>query len=531
VFSDVIPEDDNSTSDPLDSSMHVSEDTAELATQRPPHHEASPSPVPARTPLGDDDASADFDDTIPIVSQLGSIPSPATRYDSPSKRVRITGTFSEATSEKFHSIMLSHLNSLVSQFEMIGNATPFSDFSTSDIDFAAMQSIIDKRNFTIDGVSIDGIFNCDNPLAYAAGTKNNPDILSQAQMFRATDQELFLECQKPEIKGLCDAGVFEFKNMSELPSHARLLNAIWSYRRKRRPDGVLLKHKSRICADGSQQQYGVDYWETYAPVIHWSTVRMVLVLSALLSLKSRQVDYTQAFPQAPLEDDVFMRIPQGWYYDPTSKQLLPKSNDPRSFDKEHFIRLKRNLYGVKQAARNWYHHLRQGLLGRGFVQSKIDPCLFIRKDCLIVLYTDDCLVFANDNETIADLCKCLSTEFLLKDEGDIENFLGINISNRVESDGSVTITMTQTGLIDQILEDVGIVGDKVKTKRTPAKEVLQPHPNAAPFDAPWQYRSVIGKLNFLAQNTRPDIAMAVHMCAQFVTKPNRVHQDAVKHLC
>jgi hypothetical protein len=258
---------------------------------------------------------------------------------------------------------------------------------------------------------------------------------------------------------------------------------------------------------------------------------MVLVLSALLNLKSRQVDYTQAFPQAPLEDDVFMRIPQGWFYDATSQQLQPKSDDPRFFDREHFIRLKRNLYGVRQAARNWYLHLQKGLLGRGFVQSKIDPCLFIRKDCIIVVYTDDCLVFANNDETITDLCKCLSTEFLLKDEGNIENFLGINIAHRVESDGSVTITMTQTGLIDQILEDVGLVGDKVTTKRTPAKEVLQPHPSAAPFDAPWQYRSLIGKLNFLAQNTRPDIAMAVHMCARFVTKPNRVHQDAVKYLC
>jgi hypothetical protein len=91
--------------------------------------------------------------------------------------------------------------------------------------------------------------------------------------------------------------------------------------------------------------------------------------------------------------------------------------------------------------------------------------------------------------------------------------------------------MTQTGLIDQILEDVGLVGDKVIQKKTPAKEVLHPHESAAPFDAPWKYRSVIGKLNFLAQNTRPDISMAVHMCARYVTNHNRIHQDAVKHLC
>jgi hypothetical protein len=318
VFSDALPEDNNSTLDPLDSSMQLSDETAKLATQRPSLPEASPLPVPATTHLGDDNASPVFDDTIPVVSQFGSLSSPA-------KRFRLSGSFSDTTSDSYHSVMLSHLHSLVSQFESIGNTVPFSEHSTADIDFAAMQSIIDRRNFTFDGVHIDGIFNPDNPLAFAAGAKNNPDILSQAQMLKATDRDLFLDCQKPEIKGLVDAGVFEFKNMSELPSHAHLLNAIWSYRRKRRPDGVLLKHKSRICADGSQQQYGIDYWETYAPVVHWSTVRMVLVLSALLNLKSRQVDYTQAFPQAPLEDDVFMRIPQGWYYKTHhTHHLLPR---------------------------------------------------------------------------------------------------------------------------------------------------------------------------------------------------------------
>ena len=146
--------------------------------------------------------------------------------------------------------------------------------------------------------------------------------------------------------------------------------------------------------DGSQQQYGINYWETYAPLVHWSTIRMVLVLFALLQLKSRQVDYTQAFPQAPLDDDVFMRIPQGWYFNPESQQLHPNTSDATFHNKQHCIHLKRNLYGVKQAVRNWYLHLKQGLLSRSFLQSNIDPGLFIWNDCILVVYTDDCLMFA-----------------------------------------------------------------------------------------------------------------------------------------
>ena len=93
------------------------------------------------------------------------------------------------------------------------------------------------------------------------------------------------------------------------------------------------------------------------------------------------------------------------------------------------------------------------------------------------------------------------------------------------------ITMTQPGLIDQLLEDIALIGDKVTQKKTPAREPLQPNEGTAPFDAPWNCHSVIGKLNSLAQNTCPDISMAVHMCSCFVNKPNRVHQDAIKYLC
>ena len=79
---------------------------------------------------------------------------------------------------------------------------------------------------------------------------------------------------------------------------------------------------------------------------------MVLMLSALLKLKSRQVDYTQAFPQAPLDDDVCMWIPQGWYFDLDTETIKPHTSDLQHRDTQHCIHLKWNLYGVKQAARN-----------------------------------------------------------------------------------------------------------------------------------------------------------------------------------
>jgi hypothetical protein len=192
-------QDDNylsDSSDPLDQPMRTSDPPADLANQHDSIFEAPPSPVPARTLFGDDDASPDFADRIPIVSQLGSI-------ESPVKRLRTIGAFSDTTPDSYPDILHSHLNALVNQFESFQKGIPFTPRSNKDLDFSAMQSIIDKRNLTFDGVSIDGIFNSDNPIAFAAGTKNNPDILSQAQMFKATDREQFIASQLPANQRTC----------------------------------------------------------------------------------------------------------------------------------------------------------------------------------------------------------------------------------------------------------------------------------------------------------------------------------------
>jgi hypothetical protein len=138
---------------------------------------------------------------------------------------------------------------------------------------------------------------------------NKEDTLTQSQMLKASDSSAFLKAQESEIRGLENMKVFQYEKISDLPAKARLLSSTWSYRRKRCLNGELVKHKARLCVDGSQQMLGRDYWETYAPVVSWPTVRLTLLLSTILGLKSRQVDYTQAFPQADLEDPVFMRLP------------------------------------------------------------------------------------------------------------------------------------------------------------------------------------------------------------------------------
>ena len=344
----------------------------------------------------------------------------------------------------------------------------------------------------------------------------NEDTLTQSQMKRASDRAEFEKAQVPEITGLIEADVFKPVPLNTIPKGHRLLNAIWSYRRKRRPDGSLLKYKARLCADGSMQTHGVDYFDTYAPVVQFSTVRLVLCLAAILGLHGRQIDYVQAFTQAELHEDIFMRLPEGWAI----------TDDEGNVQQNMCLKLLKNLYGTKNAARNWYKKLNGALRKLGFTPSKIDPCLYMRNDSLIVLYTDDCLIFTKDEKVRKSLLSSLSEEFILEDEGDIENFLGIHIE-RDPKNG--TIIMTQTGLIDSILDDLGLTSQSTK-KYVPATTILHPDPDGAPRKDPWNYRSVIGKLIFLGQMTRPDISMPVHMCARYSNNPKMLHEQAVKYL-
>jgi hypothetical protein len=112
----------------------------------------------------------------------------------------------------------------------------------------------------------------DTPLHAFTIVDNKADTLTQSQMLKTADKAAFIATPKKELEGLIKMGVFDIKHMSTKPSDAQLLSSIWSYRRKRSPIGTILKHKSRICVDGSQQEYGRDYWDVYAPVVSWPTV-------------------------------------------------------------------------------------------------------------------------------------------------------------------------------------------------------------------------------------------------------------------
>jgi hypothetical protein len=151
-------------------------------------------------------------------------------------------------------------------------------------------------------------------------------------------------------------------------------------------------------------------------VVQWSTIGMVNTLAAMHNLKGKQINFTQAFPHAKLKEDVYLRFPAGF----------------ENKNKKWALKLKHNLYEIVQASQNWFLKLSAIYERLGFKQSKSDPCLLLRKGMIIVLYTDDCLLYARDTKEIESFVKTLRDKYklTLNDSCTIDDFLGIHFSHQ-----------------------------------------------------------------------------------------------------
>jgi hypothetical protein len=145
----------------------------------------------------------------------------------------------------------------------------------------------------------------------------------------------------------------------------------------------------------------------------------------------------------------------------------------------------------------------------------------------LLVYVDDSILMGPDDNELAYLLQELQKRFKVQQEGDLCNYLGIEIK---KEDGGITLTQPQ--LFESILKDLKLDGTNVKNRSTPALKtrILHKDDKGSPFDKFFHYRSVIGKLNYLEKSTRPDISYAVHQCAHFSASPKPSHATAVRYI-
>ena len=368
-----------------------------------------------------------------------------------------------------------------------------------------------------------GESHCQDPRAYAAKHKlHDPDMPSYNEALTGEHAHEYQAAMLIEIKQLIRQKTWDPLLRSTLPrgpngERRPILKGTWAFKLKRLPDGSPHKFKARYCVRGDLQREGIDYFDTYAPVVQWSTVRLLLTLILSKGWITKQVDYTNAFAQADLKEEVYIEPPKGF---------------ARRDKKDMILRLIKSLYGLKQAPKTFYDKLTEGLTERGFQQSNIDKCLFMKQDMICVIYVDDTIIAGPDPQAVEDLITDLGVQkeeyrhtFQLRDEGEVGDFLGI----RIERGKNNSFTLSQTGLINKVLKEAGM--EDANTAVTPsATTPLFIDTDGNPFKETWDYATVIGMLMFLSTNSRPDIAYAVHQCARFTHCPRESHAKGVKRI-
>uniref|UniRef100_A0A803PAZ4 Reverse transcriptase Ty1/copia-type domain-containing protein n=1 Tax=Cannabis sativa TaxID=3483 RepID=A0A803PAZ4_CANSA len=266
----------------------------------------------------------------------------------------------------------------------------------------------------------------------------------------------------------------------------------WVHKIKYNADGSLQRLKSRLVAKGFHQRSGVDFVETFSPVIKASTVQVVLTIAVTYNWEIRQLDVNNAFLNGILEEDVFMMQPSG--FEDTGKP-------------DYVCKLNKSIYGLRQAPRLWYDQLRRTLVEWNFENSKADSSLFLKKTSkyviIVLIYVDDIIVTGSSSGEIEKFVVKLNKIFSLKDLGQLHYFLGIEVFRN-----ETGLYLSQRKYIAELLQKHNMANIKPSPTPMTAGSPLSIK-DGEPLEKPSEYKSVIGALQYLS-HTRPDISFVVN---------------------
>ncbi|KAJ4812357.1 Retroelement pol polyprotein-like [Rhynchospora pubera] len=295
--------------------------------------------------------------------------------------------------------------------------------------------------------------------------------------------------------------------IEDLPPTKTAIGCKWVYRIKYHSDGSIERYKARLVVLGNRQVEGIDYTETFAPVAKMVSVRTFLAVAIAKGWELHQMDVHNAFLHGDLNEEVYMRLPPGFACSQPSK----------------VCRLRKSLYGLRQAPRMWFSKLSAALESYGFVQSKADYSLFsyTKGDVFlaILVYVDDLVIAGNNSEAVKGFKQYLSGTFHMKDLGALKYFLGIEIAR-----GSGGLFLCQRKYTLDILAESGLLGAKPAAFPIEQNHQLL-NATGLPLDDPEQYRRIVGRLIYLTI-TRPELCYSVHVLAQFMQSPLQAHYDA-----
>jgi hypothetical protein len=195
----------------------------------------------------------------------------------------------------------------------------------------------------------------------------------------------------------------------------------WIFKNKLNEQGQVIRNKARLVCKGYAHIEGLDFDEAFSPVARLEAIRMFLAYACHKRFKVYQMDVKSAFLNGYLSEEVYMEQPEGF----------------KLFDNPNLVcKLKKYLYGVKQAPQSWYHRLDMYLKNKGFKRGTTDNNLYIKRednDLLIVLvYVDDIIFGCNKDSLLQWFESAMESEFEMSMIGEQSFFLGLQITQRPE---------------------------------------------------------------------------------------------------
>jgi transposase InsO family protein len=323
------------------------------------------------------------------------------------------------------------------------------------------------------------------------------------EMMNSKDRDKWLEAVNAEINSLNNMNTWTIINKEP---NQKLINSKWIFKIKYKPDGEIERYKARLVAKGFMQKEGIDYGETFAPVVRTETLRFLISFATQQKLEMEQMDVETAFLHGELEEEVLMKIPTGI-----------------NIESSKVLKLNKSLYGLKQSPRCWNKKFTQALKAAGYIQSEADNCLFVKYEskriAAIAIYVDDCILIGSQ-EDVLKIKKVLTTNFKMKDLGRLAKIIGIEI---IRTDEFTKIH--QAGYIRDLLDRFQMTNAAIAT--TPGSNNREEDKSSA-LEKIEVYQSLVGSLIYISTKTRPDIAFAVHEIAKKMSNPTQNDWVAAK---
>lgn len=348
------------------------------------------------------------------------------------------------------------------------------------------------------------------------GTPINNEPVTVKQAMEACDHREWKAAMDEEFQSLMSNQTWQLVN---LPDGQKCITNKWVFKLKTDALGKVIRHKARLVARGCSQREGIDYLETFSPVVRYSSIRLLMAMAVKYHLRIEQMDVVTAFLHGDVKETIYMKQPEN-YDDGTGR----------------VCKLLKSLYGLKQASRNWNIKLNEVLVKAGYLRCKSDACIYVRRFnnsmVIVAVYVDDLLIFSNDNAWKDQLKSTLSKNFKMKDLGNASNVLGIRI-NYDHRNG--VIKLDQRGYTEAVLHRFNMFFcDPVKLPKDPNQRLtneMSPT-NAEEFrkmeNVP--YQEAVGSILYLQQCTRPDISFGIAVVSQFNQQPGTAHWAAVKRI-